>query len=341
MRFFFFFIIIVFGYTFTSLHFSAYSQIEFEQKNNTEIKEQTQDKKIIELYNKFNKIGKTLIKLGNFEKALAAFEIASIISPNSSDPYYEKGYILLKLNQADEALESYNQAIKYDPVNSTLYFHKSQTLIKLGRSDEALDSYNPAIKYDPVNSTLYFYRGNIHHSLGDIYNAIKDYHKAILINTNSTYFFRLAESLYKLDRYPEALSAYTNAIELDNKNIYRSNILVAKAAELYNINNYNISLTYVQKALQFNSSDGNAYFLKGQALYKLDRYEESRNAYDDAILYDYDNSTIFFLKGKAFFEEKKYKKAKNSYEEALKLNPSIQERKEIIAAIEIVNRYKK
>ena len=73
--------------------------------------------------------------------ALAAYEQAIRLDPNSSIAYHNKGNALNELKRYEEALIAYEQAIRLDPTDAVTYYNKGVALEKLKRYEEALAAY--------------------------------------------------------------------------------------------------------------------------------------------------------------------------------------------------------
>ena len=85
------------------------------------------EKKISELL----KLAKNSLLQSNYEKALAALDVALTISKNS-DVLYLKAKILEKLEKLPEANSTYYQAYLYNPQNSSINLALSKLLYKMG-----------------------------------------------------------------------------------------------------------------------------------------------------------------------------------------------------------------
>jgi tetratricopeptide (TPR) repeat protein len=168
----------------------------------------------------YNQKGKIFLKNGEYDEALASFDISLNIMP-SAEGFYGKGNVLFKQGKYDDAIKAYNEALKYENSNTNLYFSKGEVLFKQGKYDDAIKAYNEALKYDPVNSTIYYKKGNIFQLQQLTFNdSLKEYNKAILIdNSNSNYYFSKGEVLFKQGKYDEALKVYRKSIALNNNNI--------------------------------------------------------------------------------------------------------------------------
>ena len=123
-------------------------------------------------------------RLGNDEAALAAFEQAIALDPNSGLAYFGKGDSLRMLNRPEEALEALDRSIKLNPNDAPPYRRKGYVLKYLERYEEALPVLQRAIALDP------------------------DYAHA---------YVGLGDTLMALKRPTEAMAAYKQAVRLERE----------------------------------------------------------------------------------------------------------------------------
>src|SRR5260370_28449611 len=83
-----------------------------------------------------------------YEEALAAFEQAISLDPNSGLAYRMKGRALHALRRHEEALAVFEQALHLDPTSVEAADGKATSLTSLHRDEEALASYAHVIRLD-------------------------------------------------------------------------------------------------------------------------------------------------------------------------------------------------
>lgn len=90
--------------------------------------------------------GIILYNLGQYERAIEAFDKVLELEPNDFTAYSNKGLCLNNLSKYDEAIKAYNEAIKLNPNNSGAYYNKGLFLAKIGQYNLALEAYNKALE---------------------------------------------------------------------------------------------------------------------------------------------------------------------------------------------------
>ncbi|MGI9061023.1 MAG: protein kinase domain-containing protein [Ktedonobacteraceae bacterium] len=126
-------------------------------------------------------------------------------------------------------------------------------------------------------------------------------------------------TLYNLQRYADALTAYEQAIHLDPNNaIACSN----KGIALNGLKQYKEALVACDQAIRLDPNNAGFYNDKGVALRNLERYTEALAAYEQAIRLDPNNANYYNNKDVALCNLQRYTEALAAIEQALRLDPN-------------------
>ncbi len=131
-----------------------------------------------------NSLGLIYLQLEEFEKAKSLFHKAVSIDPKFSDAHHNMGVAYINTRQVKEAIESFQEAL-----SNPLYQTPEKSFYLLGLSYYRLNQFEPAI------------------------NAFKDSIKRAPLFAFSYYGLALAYN--KIERYGDAASIITRAIEID------------------------------------------------------------------------------------------------------------------------------
>jgi tetratricopeptide (TPR) repeat protein len=196
--------------------------------------------------------------------------------------------LLFYQGKFEEAIKAYDDAISNDSVNSTIYYQRGYTQFQLNKFNESLQDYNKAIVIDDSNSTYYSSKADVLFKLSNYKDAEKAYKKSLDLNHNNiNSYFGLGNTLFKLGNYEDALKAYNTALTFKGNSTDDDDIavLVSSGQELNKINHTNMSLIYLNKAIEFDFNNSNAYFSKANVLFKLGNYEDALKAYNTALTF--------------------------------------------------------
>jgi len=141
--------------------------------------------------------------------------------------------------------------------------------------------------------------------------AIESFNKAIEKKPNYSYFlFMKGNTLYKLNRYTEAIICYDDAIT-NYETEFECKLKKFWLVPICDPNHESNNLFSVDVF----------YFMKGKALLHLKKYDESVFCFEKALETKPNKPSYHFMLGKALYLSCLYYLAASSFEKAIKLNP--------------------
>ena len=143
-----------------------------------------------------------LRQLERYEDALAWFDKAIAIKPNSHEALVGRGMVLQNLGRPEEALLCYDRAHALKPIHIDTLLNRAISLRSLQRNDEALACLDRAISLNPDNHNAFRIRG---------------------------------ETLERMRRYDEALACFDRAIALepnDAESLIRRGVVLKEQGKL-------------------------------------------------------------------------------------------------------------
>ena len=152
------------------------------------------------------------------------------------------------------------------------------------------------------------------------------YKKLILMDvTDEKIYINTAVSLIRLGYYQKAIEHLLKAEKeiSPSSEIY---YLIAYSHYLgikhFNKNSYlDIIIEYLEKSIDADSRNRNAYILLGKIYENIEMYEEAINLYNKALTEDMDNTSEFYgLIANVYFQENNFDEAVKYYNKALKSN---------------------
>jgi len=190
-----------------------------------------QNEEAIEYLNKFidrnpysevawHQLGRQYYALKNYEKAVWAFEYATLIDDSFLGAYMEKAKTYEKLKKFEQAIECYTFANELDDPSSFVLLRLAKCYERIGNIEFALNFYLKTVHEDPLLD-----KGWI--AITDFYIRQKNYQKALyyvnkaigIDGTNSLYWKRFAAVNCALHHYEEAEYGYQKAFEHGDLNL--------------------------------------------------------------------------------------------------------------------------
>jgi len=96
----------------------------------------------------------------------------------------QQGWNLEIQGHLDEAMALYNQALSLDPNSTEAYKHRGTNYARRGAFDKAIPEFEKAISLNPQEASTYYNLGTLYISAAQYEKAILNFSKAIEINPN-------------------------------------------------------------------------------------------------------------------------------------------------------------
>ena len=213
---------------------------------------------------------------GKHAEALALFERATQLDPNSFTAWNNVGYSLDDMSRYEQALVAYDRAISLDHNNATVLNNKGRTLSTLQRFSEALAAYEQARALDPKNDFAWHGIGEVLYNLGRYSEALAAFEQEIaLVPEDALAWNGKGSALYNLQRYAEALAAHEQALALDSKSDFAWH---GKGIALSGLQRYAEALAAYEQEVALVPNDALAWQGKAAALRGLGRTQEAEEA---------------------------------------------------------------
>ncbi|PSB42302.1 tetratricopeptide repeat-containing S1 family peptidase [Chamaesiphon polymorphus] len=239
-------------------------------------------------------------KLNDAQGALADFDRAIQINPNSAPVYNHRGVLKMdKLKDTQGALVDYNRAIQIDANAADAYNNRGILKnYKLNDTQGALTDYNRAIQIDPNHAFAYYNRGNLKtDKLNDTQGALADFDRAIQINPNyaPTYNNRGNLKTDKLNDTQGALADFDRAIQINPNHAFA---FKNRGKLKYAQKNFQGALADFNRAIQIDPNYVDAYSSRGALKFiTLKDFQGALADFDRAIQLDSNKALFYHLRG--------------------------------------------
>ncbi len=152
---------------------------------------------------------------GGYEQAVAQFQKAVELEPTSDQAYAGLASAYKHLNRLDEAEKTYQRVIELRPQYARAYINLGAFYLQQQQYGKAIDMFTRAVALAPDSYRGYSNLAGVYLAQAKYTDAIKPLKQSIAIRPSSGAFTNLGTAYLRLRQYPDAVSAYQDALKLD------------------------------------------------------------------------------------------------------------------------------
>lgn len=168
----------------------------------------------------WHQLGRQFYALKNYEKAVWAFDYATLIDERFLGAYMEKAKSFEKLKRFEDAITSYKITLGLDDPTSFALLRIGKCFEKLGNIEKAIKYYHQTVHEDPLLDKGWIAITDFYLRQMNYQKALYYVNKAIGIDAeNSSYWKRYAAINQALQFYEEAEAGYRRAFESGDLNL--------------------------------------------------------------------------------------------------------------------------
>src|SRR5215510_10572645 len=116
---------------------------------------------------------------GEFDRAIADYDIAIAFDPRFERAYYARARARLARGEVESALVDFNRALELDPRFARAYYNRAFVRIQQRDYKAAIADYDRAIGINKKYAAAYNNRGYVRVAMGDQAGALSDFDRAI------------------------------------------------------------------------------------------------------------------------------------------------------------------
>ena len=243
-----------------------------------------------------NNLGITYTRQHRYEEALAAFDRALAISDKWEEVWNNRGDVFRHRGEFAAALADYDRALSINPQMYQTLSNRGVVLAHLGRDEESLADFQRSLEIAPGFIEAHQNRGNLLGRMRRYEEAIADFTVVIRSNPRIPQIYNNRGNAYRrLKQYDLALADYNRAIDLD-----------PDFAEAYNNRGVvyreqgraDLALKDYDKALSLDPRYVTAYNNRGN-LHKVEgRYGAALEDFNTALKIEPENRYVYFNRAK-------------------------------------------
>ncbi len=245
----------------------------------------------------------------NYDEAAVAYDKAAQLDAKNEKAFYMAGWCYNDIDKYDNAIERLKKAVALKKDDQLAWQELGFSYKKIAKNEDALRCLNKAIEIKPTYALAYKQLGDVYqnmekdaeaitaykkcyennnesddacYNLGYLYNGMAEYttalewlKKANDIKKGVDVYNEIGFANYKLKKNGEAIRAYQNALELNEKNgtaykgmgdVYRLNFSPAKVDD---------AITNYLKAVEYNPKSSGSHYGLGWCYNEKEMYEEA------------------------------------------------------------------
>jgi tetratricopeptide (TPR) repeat protein len=220
--------------------------------------------------------GYALFEQKSYKEAEEKYKKALEVDPQLSNAYELWGRGLGEQGNYQGAIEKLKKALEIDPKSELAYSYWGRYLCDLKRYDEAIEKYKKILEINPNSEIAYGLWGDCLRNQKCYDEAIKKYKMALEIAPGSEDVIKCwAHCLIESERYNEAIKL----IEDHTKTLDNCSVLLAYGESLFKLERYADALTQFEKLLNLNKICRKVFMMYALSLEKLGEKESALIAY--------------------------------------------------------------
>ncbi|HBL58181.1 MAG TPA: hypothetical protein DDZ80_06520 [Cyanobacteria bacterium UBA8803] len=284
------------------------------------------ERQLVELSDRFYRLGRNQEALDCLEKSLT-------LRQNSPLALYLNGFLLSRTGQLEAGLKFLERGAQSAPDTYIFWRWHGVILNALGRYEEALQSFDRAIDSYKGGSYYQAWEGKAE-ALDKLGRTEESLAAQNIVGSNRSSYASLVREgngLFKLERYPEALDSYENAIKLANEQQLNSaEAWLGKGRVLVQQQQYEAALASFSEAGKLAQATQNSeiisesWFEQGRGLSQLGRFQDALKSYQLAVEANPNHERAWLARGLLQYELKEYAAALASFQEAVRIKPDFQ-----------------
>ncbi|MBD2450773.1 tetratricopeptide repeat protein [Nostoc sp. FACHB-152] len=141
--------------------------------------------------------------------------------------------------------------------------------------------------------------------------------QGLKLGSNEQFSYQEGISQYEKGNYQEAVSNFTQTIEINPQNSLAYN---HRGDAFYRLGDYEKAQADSSRAIALNPQDANAYYDRGFARFGLGKYQQAITDYTQAIKINSQNSYAYYGRGLARVKIKDYQAAIGDFSQAITIN---------------------
>ncbi len=259
-------------------------------------------------------------ELGEYASAKADYQRLQRLNSRSTEALIGLARVAVKENNLGLANEYLDQAVNTDPNNASLYVRRASVRRLMGTNRSAVDDLIVALAVDSHNSRAT--KDLIDLAAVDYPTVIEGLTEAMRQAPNVGMYVYLRAFISQAHyRYTAALADYKDILD---RNLYNYHGIYASMAEcLYGLGRYDEALARVDKSISMDRNNAAHHVLRSKILRALERYEDAKTDAAAALAIKKSDVDALSQLALCYVSLKNYREAANLFGEAALDHPEL------------------
>lgn len=275
--------------------------------------------------------GLLLMKKEHLPDAMTYLTAAVQLEPTNGKAWRALAYSHIMNEDMEKAYHAYSNALAnlQDHHDPNLWFGVGIVYDRIGRLDDALRAFDAVLSLNPA-----FERSDeVYYSIGLIYKEQGNYtmansYMAKIISINFSHGAH-AEAWYQIGTLHDLAGSANSATEAYQaalaRNPAHTKCIQALAWLVHKSGNSNKAVELLQRAMNFDESDGTTYYLTGRIYMANNEFRVAYDNYQRAVHLDGKNANFWCSIASLYYQRQQYRDAMDAYSRAVHINPEIAE----------------
>ncbi|MGD1085937.1 MAG: tetratricopeptide repeat protein [Verrucomicrobiota bacterium] len=269
-----------------------------------------------------DEMGFAFFQKGDFDKAIAQYQMALKIKPDFARALGNLGAALLAKGDLAGAIAQSGKALELDPDYADAHMNLGVALAKSGRPQEAIAQYRKALELKPGAEEAHVDLGLTLLSLGRVEAAIAEFRRALEIRPNfDQALCDLGNAFLVKPDLAQAIGQYQKALEI-NPNYLEARRNLGRA--LLRKGDFDAALACFEKIEKNTAASADPmgkWWTLGNDLLKEKNLEEAIVCYRQVLKINAGSASLWANLGLASFQNGEIKQAIDAWQQALQINP--------------------
>jgi protein O-GlcNAc transferase len=266
-----------------------------------------------------NKLGVTFAMQGKLEDAIASFQVAIAINPESADAHYNLGLTLAEQKSIEEAIISFRRVLDINPEHIDANLNLSTLLLKQKKLDEAIACLQDLLAIQPDCADAYFNLSSAFLEQENHDEALVCLEEAIAIQPDYVEaYVRLGNILCTQGFLDEAITCFLKVVEIQpdymEAHVNLGNILCTQ-------NKFDQAIICFLKAVKIEPNYADGHFQLGNTLLHQTRLDEAILSCQTAIELSPNDSRAYIICGIALSALGRTQESLNYFQKVLEIEP--------------------